>query len=471
MTKRAAKYRRISRDREGRELGVERQDEDLDALAARRGLTVVADYCDNDLGASTRSRKTRPEYQRMLADARAGRFDVVLAYTSGRITRRPRENEDLIELSEQHGIRFEYVRSPSFDLNTSAGRRVARILAANDAGEAEDIAERVSRAKDQAAGRGQWLGGRRPYGFEDDGTTVREAEAEVIREGVNAIIAGASLRGLAAAWNARGLVTSTGKLWRQDTVGRMLTRARNAGLLVHRGKVVGPAAWPAIVPEDRWRAVCGVLADPARRTQWTSTRRWLLSGLALCGVCGGPVVCTMMSTAPRGVPSYTCRASRGHVVRNAAELEAFVTVVVVERLSRPDARDLLSRQAPERTAEQNAELLSLRTRRKSLARLLADDVLTEAEVRTEAPALDAQIAELEAALDGPKRDDVLAAVVLSDDPPAAWEVLELDRKRAVIDTLMTVRIERTRKGRPAGWKRGDSYFNPEAITIEWKGAS
>src|SRR5688572_33310973 len=131
----AAKYRRISDDREGRELGVTRQNEDLDKLAERNGLTIVADYCDNDISASTRSQKRRPEYQRMLVDARAGKFDVILGYSSSRLTRRPRELEEQIDLAEECGTRFLYVASPSFDLNPSAGRTVARGPAAMGAGE------------------------------------------------------------------------------------------------------------------------------------------------------------------------------------------------------------------------------------------------------------------------------------------------------------------------------------------------
>ncbi|MDM4720141.1 recombinase family protein [Micromonospora sp. WMMA1363] len=463
MSKRAAKYKRISRDREGLALGVERQDEDLDALADRLDLVVVADYCDNDLGASTRSRKPRPDYRRMLADARAGRFDVILAYTSGRITRRPRENEDLIELAEQHGITFEYMRSPSFDLNTSAGRRIARILAANDAGEAEDIAERVQRQKDQAAAAGLWKGGRRPYGYEDDGMTVRESEAAVIDTGTDAVIAGGSLRGLAAEWNRGGLVTSTGKPWRQDTVRKVLIRPRNAGLMEHRGQVIGPASWPAIVDEDRWRACVAILEDPGRRTQWSSARRWLLSGIALCDVCGAPVLCTQVGGS-RLKPSYTCRKGR-HVVRNAAELDEYVDAVVVERLSRKDAADLLVRSKAD-GGKVNDELHALRKRRRSLSTLLTEGVLTEDEVRRDARRLDERIAELDAASVASGADGALVAILLADNPARAYlDVKDLDRRRAIVDALMTIRIKRAGRGRPKGWKSGQSYFDPRTVQI------
>ena len=65
---------------------------------------------------------------------------------------------------------------------------------------------------------------------------------------------------------------------------------RNAGLSVYRGEVVGSARWPAILAEDTWRGVVAVLDDPGRRTTPGRPPRWLLSGLAVCGVCGARVV-------------------------------------------------------------------------------------------------------------------------------------------------------------------------------------
>jgi DNA invertase Pin-like site-specific DNA recombinase len=62
--KRAAIYTRISRDKEGTELGVQRQEQDCRALAERDGLQVVRVYTENDIGASTLSKKRRPEYRR-----------------------------------------------------------------------------------------------------------------------------------------------------------------------------------------------------------------------------------------------------------------------------------------------------------------------------------------------------------------------------------------------------------------------
>lgn len=465
----AAIYRRISNDREGRELGVVRQEEDCRALADRLGFTVVDVYTDNDLGASTRSRKPRPEYRRMLADAREGKVRFVLAYTSGRLTRRPREHEDLIELAEQHGVRFHYVASPDFDLNTAAGRRVARILAANDAGEAEDIAERVIRAKAQAAADGVWKGGRRPYGYEDDGVTVRPAEADVVRHLTDQTLAGASLRGLAAELNDRGLVTSTGAPWRQDAVRRVLLRPRNAGLMEHRGEVLGAASWPALVPEDRWRAVVAAIQQPGRRTNWSSARRWLLSGIALCGVCGETCFVSQVGGG-RGrrklLPAYTCESR--HVARIAVEVERLVEGAAVARLQRPDFAELVVINAGPATVDAHATALELRARLDSLAASYGDGDIDARQLKAGTTRLRARLKEAEGVMAKSAQGSVLTGMLGVENVELHWAGLDLDRRRAIIDSLMEVTIMRTAKGRPRGWMPGSSYFNPESVRIAWR---
>ena len=101
--KRAAIYTRISRDSEGKELGIKRQLEDSRALAERLGFDVANVYSDNDVGASTRSRpKPRPHYEEMLRAARAGEFDAIIAYTTSRLTRRMKQTVELVALAGQY---------------------------------------------------------------------------------------------------------------------------------------------------------------------------------------------------------------------------------------------------------------------------------------------------------------------------------------------------------------------------------
>ncbi len=328
-TKRAAKYRRISDDREGRELGIERQDQDLDDLGQRRGLDFVASYADNDIGASTRSKKPRPGYQQMLADAKAGRFDVIAAYTTSRVTRRPREFEDLIELAERHGIEFMHVRSPEFDLTTAQGRRIARILAANDAGESEDIAERVARAARQRAEAGEFHGGHVTFGYQkSNGPAPIEphpVHAGWVREAVRRLLAGETLYGICIDWNASGRrtgwkrrdhTTEENTTWYPRTLKRVVTTAVIAGFREYDGELY-PAQWEPIVDRDDWERLRVLLsADERKTSNWRmagngNARKYELSGLAFCagtmpdGMPCGRVMVSMTATRLRG-PSFIC---------------------------------------------------------------------------------------------------------------------------------------------------------------------
>ncbi len=89
MPQAAAIYARISQDRAGEGLGVQRQLADCRAEAARRGWPVVAGFVDDDVSAY--SRKARPEYRRMLDAIRAGEVDAVVVYHLDRLHRRPIE--------------------------------------------------------------------------------------------------------------------------------------------------------------------------------------------------------------------------------------------------------------------------------------------------------------------------------------------------------------------------------------------
>jgi site-specific DNA recombinase len=308
----ACAYLRISQDRKDERIGIEGQRREVAALADRLGCEIVHWYDqDNDISASTRSRRDRPDYRRMVTDARSGRFSVIMAYSSSRLTRRPRELEDLIELAETFGVRFEYVRSPSFDLNTADGRATARTLAAWDAAEAERTSERVRLAAETRRLRGRpGTSGRRPFGYGRDGRTVVEAEAELIRRGATWILEGASLLEVARRFDASGVAPVLARRWTPASIRGMYKRGRLAGFVVHRGEVVGKGDFPAIVDEAMWRSVRDKLAGRASgRLQ--APRRHVLSGLVFCE-CGGRMQVQHAAPRPRTGRGGSFRRERSY---------------------------------------------------------------------------------------------------------------------------------------------------------------
>jgi site-specific DNA recombinase len=464
QTRRAAIYTRISQDREGAGLGVERQEADCRALAERLGWTIVAVHADNDLSAY--SGKPRPGYLALLADLRAGAVDAVICWHTDRLHRSPSELEDYITVCERGGVPTQTVKAGPLDLATPSGRMVARQLGAVARYEVEHQIERQQRARLQAATAGRWSGGRRPYGYEADGATVIQAEADTLQWAAAQVLAGVSLNAIVAELNTRGARTSTGRPWKPTELSRVLVRPRNAGLMVHRGQVVGRADWPPILDEGTWRGVCAVLSDPGRRTNTSTARRWLLSGLAVCGVCGDPVRSTSAGTVHGRPtkPAYTCRSGK-HVVRDAAEVDRFVEQVILERLSRPDARELLAPDQTTDTAALHARDAALRGRLDELGRLYGEDVIDAPQLAQGTAAIRRQREQITAELAAASRGSVLAGVADAPDPAKVWAGLDLSRRRAIVDTLATVTILPGRKGRRPGWRAGESYFDPATVRV------
>src|SRR5690606_7724279 len=88
-------YLRLSQDRTGQSLGIDRQRELCTALCERLGWAVEGEYVDRDVSAW--SGKRRAAYERLLADLRARKVSAVVAYAPDRLYRRIKELDRLID--------------------------------------------------------------------------------------------------------------------------------------------------------------------------------------------------------------------------------------------------------------------------------------------------------------------------------------------------------------------------------------
>jgi site-specific DNA recombinase len=467
VTRSAAIYCRISKDRVGAGLGVDRQRADCEELATRLGWTVAAVYTDNDISAY--SGKLRPGYQALLADLASGRVTAVLAWHTDRLHRRPVELEHYIAVCETHGVPTHCVKAGPLDLATPSGRLVARQLGSVARYEVEHMIERQRSAKLQAAQAGKYRGGRRAFGYEKDGVTVRVSESAAVLDASHRVLHGETLVSIARGWNDCGITSSTGARWTSISVHDVLVRARNAGVIEHGGEEVAKACWPAIVPYDVWRAVRVLLSDPSRRHPRSADRRWLGSGLYLCGVCDDGTTMRSASTTggasgPRR-PTYRCKAG-AHLARVAEPVDQFITDVVLERLSRPDARLLLTTDTREDTEALSAEAAALRVRLDELTTLYAEGAITGRQFAEGTAKIRQRLTEVEIRMANAVAGSPLAGFANADDVRAAWDAVSVSRRKAVVDTLMTV----TLLPAPRGRRPGGHYFDPTSVDIDWKGA-
>lgn len=464
MTRAAAIYCRISKDRAGAGLGVDRQEQECRELAQRLGWTVTAVHTDNDISAY--SGKRRPGYQALLDGIQAGRVDAVLAWHTDRLHRSPVELEAYIAACDTRGVPTHCVKAGPLDLATPSGRLVARQLGAVARYEVEHMQERQKAAKLQAAQAGRFRGGRRAFGYESDGITVRPDEAALVLDATRRILVGESLGSIAREWNTQGLTGTRGGTWTSVAVREVLIRARNAGLVEHEGEVVATAEWPAIVPEDTWRAVCELLNTPGRRAYRSNDLRWLGSGLFLCGKCNdGTTMLTATLVGNRNLRRATYRCKSGpHLCRVAEPVDEMITKLVLRRLSQPDARLLLFGRSGVDTAVLSVQADALRARNAGLVGMFTDGVITRGELETERARIRDKLAEIAAEMAAAAAGSPLAGFADSDDVAAAWEAATVSRRKAVIDVLMRV----TLLPAPRGRRPGGQYFDPESVRIEWR---
>jgi DNA invertase Pin-like site-specific DNA recombinase len=468
---RAHVYLRISEDKTGEAEGVERQQEDCERLVSQRGWTLAAVHMENDTSAA--GKVVRPKFAALLAAVERGEVDAIVTWNFDRLLRTPRDRLTLVETCQAHRVIIAPVRGSDMDATTPAGRLALGILGEVAAHEIAVKSDRQRRAARQMAEKGRAPIARRAFGFTPDRAALVPAEEAAIRDAYRDVLAGVSTAAVARRWNAAGLLSGARKAsgphprplatWRAETVRALLVNPRNAAIRTLNGEKVGPAAWPAIVPEETFQAVVRMLTDPSRRPAVPVGQR-LLSGLATCGKLLDGAACGAHIQAGRNEyhgPTYRC-ASNGHVARAAAPVDEFVIGLIVERLSRDDAADLLLDDTRPDVDALRTEAQAIRARLDDIAAMLGEGELSREQARTANARARARLAAVEAELADVGRVDVLGDLVKADDVRALWDSSEFGRarQRAVVDTLLTIVLH------PPG--RGARRFDPATIETTWK---
>jgi site-specific DNA recombinase len=455
-------YLRQSLDRHGDMLAVTRQREDLRKLCDRRGWAVTVEFMDNDFSASvrmpgsTRTSKTRPGYERMLAAVRAGTIDAIAVWDADRLYRHPRELEDIIDLADQKKLELATVGG-DFDLSTPTGRGNARMKGVFARMEMEQKSVRQKGAAKQHANNGRAWWPSRPFGYTADPHPVTgkwsskgdirldPTEAKLLRDAYTAVIRGTSLHSIAKAWNDAGTATPKGSQWRGAQLRQLLLAPRNAALRSYTDDAdLRPASWPAIVTRDQWEAVCAILADPNRRNGVTRGRKYLLSGIAVCGECGHTLGSGITTTTNR--PNYQCKNCH-KVSRNAQKVDAMVTEAVVWRLSRADAADLTVDHTREDLADLQAQADALRAQAKAADDEYDDGIIDGVRLAARKAKVAEKLAPIKAQLDDADQAEIFDGVIGAGDVDRAFDGLNLDRQRRIIHALLTVTVNQTGRGR------------------------
>ncbi|WP_099222585.1 recombinase family protein [Mycobacterium persicum] len=467
---RAACYCRISSDPKDKREGVDRQREDTTALCEVKGWTPAGFYIDNDRSAS--NGKHRPEWDRLLADVKAGKIDAIAAWDQDRGWRMMHELEELRKFFTELGrpIPLATTGQGDIDLYSPTGVLAAQIKTAVSEHEIAMMKVRQRRAARQKAesGRPQW---RKAFGFLDtpDGPVPDPRTAPLVKQAYAALLAGASLKDIAKLFNDAGAHGLNGKPWSQSTVSLFLRAPRNAGLRSHNGQIICTGTWKPLVDEHTWRKTQYVLNAPGRAPGRKSVKRHLLTGVLQCGKpgCGGYL--SGMQTADKRIV-YACKSCRGVSIR-AEFVEPLLYRMVSDRLAMDDAVDLLKAEIHDE-AEAEAIRLQLETHYAELDNIGAErgeGLLTGKQAKIATDIVTAKIAALQARQQDQERLRVFEGLPLGR-PEVDGAIMRLspDRLRAVLDLLYTVTVHPCGKG---GYlvdpETHRKIVNPERLQVEW----
>ncbi len=150
---RVAIYARVSTTGHGQDVGL--QLDDLHGLVEHRSWVLAGTYVDDGVSGAKESRR---QLDRMLEDARAGKFDVVAVWKLDRLGRSLSHLLRLLDELTEVGIEFVSIKDSGIDTTSPAGRLMLQMLGAFAEFERAMISERVRAGVQRARRQGKKFG-------------------------------------------------------------------------------------------------------------------------------------------------------------------------------------------------------------------------------------------------------------------------------------------------------------------------
>lgn len=281
-----AAYVRVSKEESAEnDISIPAQKSRILAYCQALGWQIYDFYMDD--GYSAKDLK-RPEMKRLLEDCKKKQFSAVVVLRLDRISRKQKDVLYLIEdIFEPNGIGFKSVTQP-FDTTSAFGKAAIGMLAVFAQLERDQLIERVTEAKAEAAEQGRYMGYSKQYGYDHvPGTKniiVNESEAEVIRYIYKEYLRGdKGYQAIGDQLTEKGIMRLNGKPWERALVRKILTNPTYTGYVKHKGKLY-EGKHSAIISREDFDKVQKLLGS--RDKYRPSAGSGLVSNIIRCAECG-----------------------------------------------------------------------------------------------------------------------------------------------------------------------------------------
>jgi site-specific DNA recombinase len=313
-------YMRVSSEEQKTKETIETQDGFLEEYCKLYRHEIAKVYKDEAVS-GTVPMGERPAGRELLEDAKAGKFDVVLAYKLDRIGRTLLVVVDAHDRLQTAGVALRSATEP-IDTSTPAGRLIFQMLASFSEFEKETINERTRDGKNRAYRNGVQPGVI-PYGYdiaEDGSFVVVEEEAAVVRDTIRNIAGGATLFAEAKRLNLQGILSpgkkyrsrprQHGTTWTPMAISRIVGRGAYSGThVIHSSAGEIEREVPVIVPKELQETAIERLKDNKRYSGGLPVRKYLLRGLIRCAKCDWNYSGLSRKREGRYHFKYTCPAA------------------------------------------------------------------------------------------------------------------------------------------------------------------
>ena len=393
---------------------------------------------------------------------RQGQVDAVVVWKLDRAFRSLHDAVALLTLCRERNVAFVSTME-GIDTSSQFGPVLFALFAAMAEIESTTRSQRLVAWHQQRAEKGMPSGGgTRAFGYEMDGLTVVPVEAEYIRQAVAELLDGSNLTRIIRRWNSTGVLTPTGGKWSKTSFRRMVLSPRIAGVREHADEVY-PATWEPIVGYEDHVRLQGLYAAPGRVTG----KRYVLAGLAFCGLCGAKLWARPKADGRRCYVCATDHGGCGKIRILAAPVEEFVAR---EAAREHDYRAEHSRDQQQARRDEDALRRQLEADQAALDELARDRYVTRSispeEFRAARDPLVERISDAQASLDAPAAGWSRLGEPVE---PAPWELApgtdpDPDDfaywQRWIGQAVEAVKVGPAVKGR--------NFFDPSRVSISWR---
>src|SRR5215213_4088506 len=154
---RVAVYVRVSTEEQVEGYSLSAQERAAEAFCLAKGWDVVARYRDEGKSARAEVLSKRPEFARMLDDAEAGAFDVIVVHKLDRFARNIRVTLDTLARLEHASVAFVSI-CENMDFTTPIGRVILATLGAFAQHYSDNLATETSKGKQERKRQGLYNG-------------------------------------------------------------------------------------------------------------------------------------------------------------------------------------------------------------------------------------------------------------------------------------------------------------------------